>query len=102
VVPGFTLAATSSSLTVARRGSAGTAVTVTPSGGFNTWVSLSVSGLPTGATATFSPAAPLAGTSSTLTITVSQNAKLGTFPLTVTGTGGGLTRTTPMTLIIGR
>jgi hypothetical protein len=57
-------------------------------------VSLSVSGLPAGATAAFSPtsiAAPGSG-SSTLTLTTGT-AAAGTYSLTVTGTGGGKTHT---------
>src|SRR5439155_14189253 len=100
LVPGFSLAASPSSLTVARRGSGTFTVTVSPSGGFTSPVNLSVSGLPNGATASFSPAVPAPGASSTLTITADQNAKLGTFPLTVSGAGDGLTRTTSVTLVI--
>jgi hypothetical protein len=55
-------------------------------------VALSISGLPSGATASFNPN-PAGSTSSTLTVVVPPSSPKGTFTLTVTATGGGLTRT---------
>jgi hypothetical protein len=64
-------------------------------------VSLSVTGLPTGATASFSPAT-VNGTSSssTLTIATSLSTPLGNYSLMVTGTDGSVTRMVPLTLIV--
>jgi hypothetical protein len=76
-------------------------VTTTVSGGFNSAVALTASGVPSGATATFSPtsiAAPGSGTS-TLTI-AGGTATAGTYTVTVTGTGGGLTKTATLSLTI--
>ena len=56
-------------------------------------MSLSASGLPSGATATFSPATVTSGGSSTLTIATSASTPAGTYPVTVTGTGSSATRT---------
>src|SRR2546423_2022636 len=71
--PGFTLAASPQSLTIGE-GTAGTAtITSTINGSFNSSISLSASGLPPGATASFAPpsiAAPGSGFS-TLTISLS-------------------------------
>jgi hypothetical protein len=99
--PDFSLSVSPSSLSVAS-GSSGTATASTSvSGGFNSAVSLSVSGVPSGATATFSPtsiAAPGSG-SSTLTV-ATGTAAAGTYSLTVTGTGGGKTHTAPLSLTV--
>lgn len=99
--PDFALSVSPTSLSVAS-GSNGTAtVSTTVSGGFNSAVALSASGLPTGASATFSPtsiAAPGSG-SSTLTI-ATGTAAAGTYNLTITGTGGGKTHTAPLTLTV--
>ncbi|HEY0556084.1 MAG TPA: hypothetical protein VGG20_17665 [Thermoanaerobaculia bacterium] len=99
--PDFSLAVSPTSLSVVA-GSNGTAtVTTGVSGGFNSAVALSVTGVPSGATATFAPtsiAAPGSG-SSTLTL-ATGTAAAGTYNLTITGTGGGKTHTAPLTLTV--
>ena len=65
--------------------------------GFNYNVYLSASGLPAGATMSFSPGvipAPGSGTSKMI-ISVNINTKPGTYPLTIIATGGGVKATTP-------
>jgi uncharacterized membrane protein len=60
---------------------------------------LSASGQPAGVTVTFSPAsiaAPGSG-SSDMTLSVARNATVGTYPITITATGGGTTHTTTLT-----
>jgi hypothetical protein len=94
----FTLGATPASRTVTRRSSTTYAVTITPVNGFSGSVSLSVSGLPSGATASFSPNP--ATSSSTLTVSTKQRTPRGTFTLTITGTSGGLTHTKTVTLVV--
>ena len=79
-------------------------VTITVSGGFNAAVSLSATGIPSGVTGSFSPvtiAAPGSGTSD-FTLTVARNAPTGTYPITITGTGGGLTHSTTLTFQVRR
>ncbi|HEV7505311.1 MAG TPA: hypothetical protein VGS07_10400 [Thermoanaerobaculia bacterium] len=96
----FTLSITPASVTVPLLGTTATyTVAVNRTGGFTNPVTLSVTGLPSGATATFSPN-PATGSSSTLTVRV-RILPRGTFTLTVTGTGGSptLTRTATATLI---
>jgi hypothetical protein len=79
------------------RGQSGYAVvTTTVSGGFDSAIALSATGQSTGVTVSFSPAsiaAPGSGTSEML-LTVSRTAAYGTYPITIKGTGGGLTHTT--------
>ncbi len=85
--PDFSLAINPSSATVRRGGgTVSYTVTITPSNGFNSPVTLSVTGLPAGATGSFSPNP--ATSSSTLTVNVASSVNKGTYPFTVTGTGG--------------
>jgi pseudomonalisin len=77
-------------------------VSVAVSGGFNSAVALSASGLPAGLTAAFSPAslaAPGSGTS-TLAFTASSVAMTGTYNVTLTAAGGGIIRTTAVAATI--
>jgi GH25 family lysozyme M1 (1,4-beta-N-acetylmuramidase) len=65
-------------------------------------VGLTVSGLPAGATATLGPT-PTSGSSATLTVTTSKTGTItpvGSYRLTVSGTGNGLTRTIAPTLTV--
>lgn len=92
---GFSLAVNPTSVAAAPGSSTTSTITSTLTGGFNSAVALSASGLPSGVTASFSPvsiAAPGSGTS-TLTLTASSSAAAGTYAVTVTGTGGGATET---------
>src|SRR5271157_2499266 len=100
--PSFTISASPSSLTI-QQGSKGTStITTTISGGFNSAISLSASGAPLGVSVTFNPQtipAPGSG-SSTMTIQVVRLATLGTYPITVTGSGGGVKQSTTVTLTV--
>jgi len=96
--PDFTLSATPSSRSVTQGAGTTYTVTVTPSGGFNGAVTLSASGLPAAATATFSPN-PTSG-ASTMTVTTASTTPTGSYPLTITGTSGSLSRTTTVTLVV--
>jgi outer membrane protein assembly factor BamB len=98
IVPDFALAATPASQTVAPGGSTTYSVSVASTGGFAAPVALAVAGVPAGATASFSPQSATSG--STLTVVTSRNAKVGASTLTITGTGGGLVRSTTVTLQI--
>ena len=80
-------------------GNLGTAfVYVNPEYGFTGNVNFSVSGLPSGVTASFSPN-PTTGFS-TLTLAASSSVPLGTRTLTITGTSGNLTETTTLILAV--
>jgi len=76
-------------------------VTVNEFGGFNGAVALSLSTtLPTGVTAVFSPTSVTGSSGSTLTFTVSASAVPGAYPLTVTGSGDGTTKTASLLLTV--
>jgi hypothetical protein len=100
--PDFTIAAAPTSVAVVQGSTATATVTTAVSGGFNSAISLSASGLPAGVTASFSPSsigAPGSG-SSTLTFTASASATLGTSTVTITGTGGSITHSTTVSLTV--
>jgi len=101
-VPDFAVSVSPSSLSIVQGASGNSTVSTTISGGFNSAVSLSASGLPSGVTAGFNPAsiaAPGSG-SATLTLTASPSAAAGTAAVTVTGTGAGKTHTASINLTI--
>ena len=98
----FTLTVVPSTLTIPQNGQAMLLVTTTISGGFNSSISLSASGQPLGVSVTFNPSsigAPGSGTS-VMTITDKNIAPTGTYPITVTGNGGGIQQTATVTLTI--
>jgi subtilisin family serine protease len=86
--PDYALSMSPSSRTVWRGGSTTYTVSVSSAGGFAGAVSLSVSGLPTGAMASFAPSSVVAPGTSTLKIKASSWTRRGTFTLTVTGRSG--------------
>ena len=96
-VPTFTISAPSSA-TVSQSGSMSSNVYVNGQYGFNGNVTFSVSGLPTGVTASF-------GTNPTtyyspMAITATASAATGNYTLTITGTCGSITNSATMTLTI--
>ncbi|HEV3039121.1 MAG TPA: hypothetical protein VHA33_15180 [Candidatus Angelobacter sp.] len=100
--PAFTLSASPTSLSVAQGSSGSSTISTTVSGGFNSAISLSASGLPAGVTASFNPTsigAPGSG-SSTLTFSASSTATTGTANVTINANGGGITHTTTISLTI--
>jgi hypothetical protein len=99
--PDFTISAPSNLAVTTGSAVSGT-VTTTVSGGFNSAISLTASGLPVGATSTFTPtsiAAPGSG-SSTLTINAGSTTAPGNYTVTATGSGGGKTHTTNIALAV--
>ena len=96
----FVLSATPSTQSVSRNASTTYTVKVTTSGGFNGTIGFTVSGLPSGATASFNP--PTVTAPGTTTMTVTAGRTRGTFPLTITGTSGSLSHTTSVSLTVTR
>src|SRR5215469_4283175 len=94
----FTLSASPSSLTVVQGASGASTIAVNALNSFNSSVSLSVSGLPTGVTASFNPTSTTA--TSTVTLTASSTATTGTATVTITGTAGSLTNSTSLSLTV--
>ena len=98
--PDFTIGATPPSQTVTAGSGTSYTVNLTSLNGFNSSASLSVSGLPTGVTGTFSPTAVTPTGSSTLSISTSASTTPGTYTLTISATGGGVNHTTSVTLTV--
>jgi hypothetical protein len=96
----FTLSATPTSRTVSQGASTTYTATVTAGAGFTGTVAFSVTGLPTGATASFSPESVTPAGSSTLTVATTGATPVGDYPLTILGTSGPHTRSVDITLVV--
>jgi len=103
-VQDFTIESSATSLSMYVESTTGSTVTVNSLVDFNSEVSLSVSGAPSGVTATFSKTKvtpPKNGsTTSSLSIAVSSTALSGIYTLTISGTSGIITHSTKLTLTI--
>ena len=99
--PDFSMNTTPSSQTVTSGGSTSYTTSTTALNGFSGTINLSVSGVPSGASASFSPTSVAAGGSSTLSVS-SGTAATGTYTLTITGTSGTLTHTNTVTFVISQ
>ncbi len=99
--PDFSISANGTN--VMQAATATTSITVLPVNNFGGSVALSVTGLPTGVTATLNPASVTGAAISTVTFTASATATVGPATVTVTGTSGGLIHSVTITLtVIGR
>jgi len=94
----FAISATPSSRSLVPGSGTSYSVNVTGSGGFGGTVTFNVSGLPTGATYTFTPTSVTASGSTALAVTTSASTPVGSYPLTITGNSGALTHSTQVTL----
>lgn len=102
--PDFGIVASPTSVGVSQGAQATDTITVSGFNGFNSFVNLSVSGLPSGVTATFSPASlmPSSGGSvtSTLTLSAASSAAIGSATVTVTGVAGSLVHNAAINLTV--
>lgn len=98
--PGFSLSASPASVTVVQGNSGSSTITSTVTGGFDSAVSLTAAGQPTGVTVTFSSGSITGTGTSTMTFTVATTTATGTYPITVTGTSGSTTETTTVSLTV--
>jgi len=96
----FKVQASPSSLTVSQGQVVSLFVEVIDVNNFNSPVSLSVAGLPQGSNSVFSVNSGTPDYVSILTLTLPSNVQTGLFTLTIKAQGGGLTRTTQVSLTI--
>jgi hypothetical protein len=96
--PDFTVSLNPAALSIARGRSASAVATVASAAGFAGQVTLSTQSLPAGVSVFYSrnPLTPTA--TSTLTVRVARTATRGTYNLTVTGSGGGLSHSRTLTV----
>jgi subtilase family serine protease len=101
----FSISTSASSLTIQQGSSGSSTVTVTSLNGFNSAVTLFVTGAPTGITASFStnPLTPSSGGSTTaLSVNASSSTSSGNYTLKVSGTSGSLSHSTSVLLTVSR
>jgi RHS repeat-associated protein len=100
--PNFSVAVSPTAQTLWQAGSGTYLVTIGAINGFTGTVTLSMTGLPTGATGSFSPATINGSGTTTLTLTAGVGTPLGssTITITITGTSGALTNSTTTTATI--
>ena len=97
----FTISASPSAQTVVQGSSTSYTVATQVASGSARAITLSVGGLPAGATGTFDPASVNAGSSSVLTIATTAGAATGTFTVTITGQyASGPTHSTTVSLTV--
>lgn len=98
--PDFSLSASPAAQSINVGGSTSYNITQTALNGYAGTVSFSVSGLPAGATPTFTPASVSGSGAATLGIATTASVAPGTYGLTITGTDGTLSHAASVTLII--
>jgi hypothetical protein len=96
----FTISVSPASLNVTRGNTGNYTVTIGAVNGFSGTVNLSVTGLGSRVTATFSPTSVTGSGTSTLSVVVNRRATRGTRTLTITGVNGSLSHSTTAALVI--
>jgi uncharacterized repeat protein (TIGR01451 family) len=100
--PDFSIGATPSSKEITQGQSTDYTVNLTGLNGFNSPVTLSVSGLPTGAVGVFTvnPLTPSPTATTSLSVTTTSSTPAGTYIVTIRGENGGKSHDTEVTLTI--
>ena len=99
VTQDYTVAASPASVSLARGGTASTTIAINRTN-FTGAVTFSATGLPAGVTVAFSPATATTGNSVTATFTATGTATLGLANVSITGSSGTLSRSTPVSLTV--
>jgi|GEM_PF-2318428 len=99
-LPGFDVSVSPATLNLNAGATGSLTVKITPTNGFTGSVVLTVTGLPTGATATFSPASVSGGGSSTLSIQTTPTTSAGSFPLTLRASTSSTFHSASATLVV--
>ncbi len=97
---GFSIAVAPTSATVNLGGNATLTTSVAVQGGFNAPVTLSLSGLPTGVSGTFSSSTITGAGNPTLRITASSSATAGNYTVNVNGSSGSIISTSSFSLAV--
>lgn len=100
VTPDFTVSADPASQSVNQGVTANYTVTLSVVGGFANPVTFSISGLPTDASATFTPASLTGSGTSALAISTALTTPVGSYPLTITGSDGVISHSAAITLVV--
>lgn len=99
-VPDFSLALNPASISITPGGTAQASLSLTPLNGFSSSVSVQLSGLPVGVTASAPTYTVSAGSPQTVILTAASNAAATTVTAVLTGTSASLTHTTDLTVQI--
>jgi len=100
VVADFSLSTGPASQAVDAGSSAAYSATVTPGTGFTGIVTFGVTGLPTGATASFAPSSVTGSGATTLTVSTIAATPPGSYPLRITATSGPVAHSFDVTLVV--
>jgi kumamolisin len=96
----FTISSSPSALSIAQGGGGSSTISTTALNGFSSSIALTASGQPTGVTVAFGTN-PINGSgNSNMSVTAGSTMVAGTYPITVMGTGGGVTKTTTVSLTV--
>jgi hypothetical protein len=98
--PDFGISATPSSQSVVRGNATNYTVTITPANGFSGTVNFSAGGLPSGASATFTPSTVSGQGSTTLNVATASSTPVGSYTLTITGSSGVLSHSATVKLTV--
>ena len=96
----FSIGASPTTLSIGQGGSGSSTIGTAVTSGSSATINLSVSGAPSGTTASLSPTSVSAGASSTLSVVVGPSATPGTYAITITGVEGSATHAASVSLTV--